>query len=543
MKFKRTVSVLLSLALCVTAFAVPSVASVIMPFETQYDYAAADYAWLTSLVIQEDLNEISAITGGCKLIANPDYPYTETPESFADEVNEFCKLYTLNENTVKAAYIYIVELLGSNSSAFAAQASDEQVRSYLENAGIVYPATVDTGTKVLAKALYTAMVTGAFTVPDMDTGAALEKTLTDFVVQISGFRIGDLAAWIPGGELNSLDDYTLAVSRMTLWSNGYDVTADTDPDEVYQLMAVMTVRSLGIGVDANAPFSELQSKYTAAMLGKRYGVTADPARLAGAVSSGSAPFYMLQLIGQKEGLSVRQDASSYEDAFAFVASETDLFDIEEGEFYADIYNYDIYLTAPRASLWVYPTSYYGGISPEKVSVFCNGVPVKDNYFTEVSVDPEKAVQTLTITVECEEGLGSVKDYVITVHNDNIGKEGQTPEGAGYPEFPSSESIISAILNAAGVDPQITAAAENLFGGLPQTLESSLAYLTPTFSGDRDGTGQDGNQMFDDATAYFGILDALGASVKDIDLDNVFALGLEARSAEGLMGFDSISFGS
>ena len=542
MKFKRSVSLIISLALCVSAFLVPSAASSVLPFETQYNYSAADYAWLTDLVIKEDLNDVSAVAGRCTLVASPDYPYTETPESFAEEVNEFCTFYNLNENTVKAGYLYFVELLGSNSSAFAAQASDAQVRAYLEDAGIVYPASPDTGTTVLAKALYTAMVTGAFPADKIGSGAALEKTLTEFVVNISGFRASDLSAWIRGGQLNSLDDYTLAASRMALWSNGYDVTVDTDPDEVYKLMAVMTIRSLGISVDADVPFSELQSKYTAAMLGKRYAVTADPTRLSNASAKGEAPFYMLQLIGQKEGLSIRQDASSYEEAFAFVASQTDLFDIEEGEFYADIYNYDIYLTAPRSSLWLYPTSYYGAVSPDSVTVFCNGVRIKDNYFTEVPVDPTEAVQKLTITVNCTAGAGSVKEYVITVHSENAGPVNENPEGSEYPAYPSSDSIISAILNSAGVDPQVTAAAENLFGGLQKNPQSALAYLTPTFSSDRLSS-VDAEQLFGDASSYLGILDAMGSSVKDMDLDDVFALGLEARSSAGALGFDSISFGS
>ena len=490
MRTKRILAGALSLVLCVSVlFAVPAIASV-FTFETQYDYGSADKAWLTDLVIKEDMNDLTAVGGRCTLVPAPDYPYTETAASFKEEVDQFCRLYSLNENTLKASYLYLFELLGSNSSVFAAQASDAQVKSYLQSQGVIYPASGSADMDVLAKALYTAMLTGAFqnlTGIDSGAGIGLEKALTQFVLELSGFSEAELSRWMPSGKLDSLDDYILAVSRMTLWSNGYEADVNTPEDEVYKLMAVMTIRNLGVSVDSDVSFSELQSKYTAALMGKRYGVSVSPARLSTAINNGSAAYYILQLIGQQQGLTVREENQPYEDAFLFVASHSDLFDVEEDEFYADIYAYDIYLSAPRSSLWIYPTSYYGSIDSSAVTVSCNGSPIKDNYYTQVPVSPTADVQKLTITVDCTAGSGSVKEYVITVHSEDAIRQSENKPGNEDAKTDtsktvlSSNAIVSRILNAAGVDPDVAEAAGNLIYVLPENVQNAISFISPTFN--------------------------------------------------------------
>ena len=550
LKMRSAAAAVLSLLICLSVLCSVPAGAAVFPFETQYDYANADPAWLTDLVIKEDLEDVSQSMGRCTLAAAPDYPYTETPASFKSEVEQFCALYSLDETAYKAAYLYLLETLGANSSVFAAQATDAQVRTYLQNAGIAYPADASAETKVLATALYTAMATGAFSSQEFESGVALERALTKFIVKMSGFSEADLAEWIPGG-MNTPDDYMLAVSRMTLWSNGYDVTPETEEDEVYRLMAVMTIRNLGVSVDTDVSFSELQAKYTAALLGKKYGVTADPDRLASEIGNNSAAFYILQLIGKQNGLTVRSDSMSYEDAFDFVASYTNLFDIEENEFYADIYKYDIYLSAPRSVLWVYPTSYYGTVDPAAVSISCNGQPIKDNYFTQVAVSPSQNVQKLTITVNCVAGTGSVKEYVITVHSeDAIGRQNDdenttVPESEG---FLSSNTIVSRILASAGVDAGIAEAAGNLIKILPQSVQDAFTFITPTF--DDAGSASDvespvqtvlpsaANQL-SAAQPFIGVLDSIGAYLNS-NIGGIGGIGLTSQFSANTFDYNFIT---
>ena len=550
MKIKPVVAGMLSFLLCVSVlFSVPAYASVLLTFETQYDYDSPDNAWLTDLVIKEDLEDLSLVAGRCTLVAAPSYPYTETAESFKQDVDRFCDLYRLDESMFKASYIYFIELLGTNSSVFAAQATDAQVRTYLQNAGIAYPADASTDMNVLAKALYTAMVTGAFSAQELDSGVALERALTQFVVKTSGFSENDLAEWIPGG-MNTLDDYMLAVSRMTLWSNGYDVTPQTPEEEVYKLMAVMTIRNLGISVDADASFPELQAKYTAALLGKKYNVTVDPNRLSTAIGNDTAAFYILQLIGRDHGLTVRTDSMTYEEAFAFVAENSDLFDIEEGEFYADIYNYDIYLTAPRSVLWIYPTSYYGTVNANDVTITCNGLSIKDNYFTQVPVSPVQEVQKLTIAVNCTAGAGSVKEYVITVHSeDAIGRQQDAPEqtdAAQADTFLSSNVIVSRIIASAGVDGRVAEAAGNLIKILPESVQNAFTFITPTFEEEPDDVQPADDTPLPQAAEqsaaslpFIGVLDSIGAYVNSL-IGGIGGIGLTDQFTADTFAFNFIT---
>ena len=547
MKIKRFTAGALSILLCLSVlFSVPAAASV-FPFETQYDYPSADPAWLTDLVIKEDLNNIDRAVTGCVLHAAPDYPYTVTPELLKKEVEQFCMLYMLDESMFKASFLYLIETLGSNSSVLAAQATDGQVRTYLQNSGIVYPADATTDMKVIAKALYTAMATGAFSAGELENGITLERALTQFVVKVSGYRESDLYEWIPG-SMDTLDDYMLAVSRMTLWSNGYDVTPETEENEVYKLMAVRTIRNLGISVDADVSFPELQSKYTAALLGKKYDLAVDPDRLAAAIQNGNPAFYILQLIGKKNNLSVREDAMSYEEAFDFVASHTDLFDIEEDEFYADIYSYDIYLSSPRSSLWVYPTSYYGTVDPAAVSISCNGMPIKDNYYTEIAVSPVQEVQKLTITVNCIAGTGSVKEYVITVHSeDALGKPQEEPTvpAAETDVYLSSNVIVSRIIAAAGVDQGIAEAAGNLIKILPKSVQDAFTFITPTF----EETGDPAQPVpavlpaaqdrLAEAQPFIGILDSIGTYVNSM-IGGIGGIGLPSQFTPDTFDFNFIT---
>lgn len=558
MKNRRIFALALCFALLLCACFPSTAMASVFAFETQYEYDAADPAWLTDLVIKEDLEGIASgdyasAVRGCTLTASPDYPYTATAESFKKEVAQFCELYSFSEDTFKISFVYLINLLGANSSLFAAQATDAEVKAYLQNAGIAYPDDATSEMKVLAKALYTAMVSGAFKgvkAEDASAGVQLEKALTSFIVEVSGFSAAELQSWVPGGSLETLDDYVLSVARLTLWSNGYDVTLDTPENDVYRLLAVMTIRNIGISVDADADFSELQAQYTAAMLGTKYDVTVDPAQLTEAVQAGNPAFYILQLIGQKQGLTVRTDTGSYEDTFLFVASHTDLFNIEEGEFYADIYNYDVYLTAPRASLWVYPTSYYGGVSASSVSITCNGVRLKDNYFTEVPISAAESVQKLSIKVSCTAAGGSEKEYVITVHSEDAierhENEPQTTAPSGQSKIPSSSDIVSGILTSIGVDPGVVEAAGNLMSVLPQNVQSAIRFISPTFNGDgaadpAEEETQPGESVTGVRTDRFiQVLDSLGAIANSL-ISGVDGVRLFDQFKSDSFAFNYITF--
>ena len=538
-RLAAVVAALLALTLVYSSAATAAV----LTFETQFEYDEAKLGWLTDLVIREDLNNISALVGKGGLTAAPAYPYTETAASFAADVKEYLQTYDLKEDSLRSSYIAIFSMLAANADAITAGISDSAVRGYLENVGVTYTSEPDAGMQVLAKALYTAMITGAFsgiTELDLSGGISLEKALVKYVSSLSGLTQDDVRRFAPNGT-NALSDYLLASARYTLWSNGYDVDETTPEDRVTALSAVMTIRSIGLNVDENASFDELRAKYTAALLGKKYNVTVDPDVLAAAIVSDEAPIYLLQLLGQKAGLAVRRD-QSLGDAFLLVAQNTDAFSIEADEFYADVYDYTFKLSANRSSIWIYPTSYAGTVDGALVNITVNGQPVQDNYYTQVKLAPDQKEQKLEIVVEAT--LRSAKDtetytVVLTQGDADAAVPGQTP--GDLPSYETSGTIVSQILRNAGVSDRIVKATDNLIAGLPDEVKNAMHFIAPTLGGENAGLASDASEgavpglpaQLDTEwvrnAGFISILDKLGA-VRDSSISGIAGIALADAEA-------------
>ena len=511
-------------------------------FETQYDHESADPAWLTDLVFKEDMSSVNGLAQRCELVAKPSYPYTETPESFRKDVENYCYLYTLNQGSGRAAYIYFFDVLGTQSgNLLAGEISDDDIRTYLESVGVVYPDDPDDDELIVARALYGAMISGAFT--GVTAGASLEEVMVTYLASLTGVNIDTLREWMPADSVLSLDSYILAASRLALWTNGYDVTDDLSEDDIFRLVAVMTIEQMGISADSSLSFDELKYKYMAAMLGKKYGVNVDDARLAAALESGDAAFYMLQLLGKQGGVSIREDNSTYEEAFDLVAENTGIFDVQVGEFYADIDHYELTLAYKRSSLWIYPTAYVTGDSSYTVTIDVNGTPVRNGYYTEVPIDPEKPYQTLAVSVVAI----SAKDSSQCVYYIDLRQGGAAqvtpqqptdPAAASSNPFISSESIVAQVMTTFGLDPSILSSLGSSFFSLTLPTQNVLSYLSPSFDAE-SLFADDGQTVMATAVTvlsddqYKAVLDEIGnladSGIRGID-------GTEL-SAEQLNGFD------
>lgn len=541
-RIPAAVAVVLALALIMgsTAFAA------VFPFETQFEYDEAKLGWLTDLAIREDLNNIAALVGKGGLAADPSYPYTQTSESFAKDVASYMQVYDLKEDSLQTSYVAIIEMLGANIDGITAGISDSAVRSYLQNVGVTYPDSTDTGMLVLAKAMYSAMITGVFNgldAADLSGGISLEKALVKYVSSLSGLTQSDVSRFAPNG-VEELSAYLLASARYTLWANGYDVDKDTPEDRVTALSAVMTIHTIGLSVDENASFDELRPIYTAALLGKKFNVTVDPVRLADAQKKDAVALYMLQLIGQKNGLTVRNDLS-LNDAFLLVASNTDFFSIEEDEFYADVFDYRFTLSAPRSSVWIYPTSYASTVDGALVNITVNGNPVRDGYYTQISIDPAKAEQTLVIRVEAtSRSKSDVETYTVTLTVDPNGAVSD-PAAPSDPAsaYESGETIVAEILRNVGVNERIVKAADNLVNGMPDSVQKAMRFIAPTFAADNGSAepaadpGLSGvlpgslDAEWIKNAGFISILDKLG-SVRDSAIDGIDGIRLAGGADAG-----------
>ena len=522
MSKKKLLFKIICVALCVALLSADLfAAAAILPFETQYDYNEADIAWLTDLVIKEDMTTVEGMAQRVTLVPEPEYPYTETSESFRKEVDYFVSLYNLDLGSQRAGYIYFFEILNANSELLAADVSDADIREYLEGMGIAYPANPGSDELIIARALFTALVTGSLGA-SFAVGADLEEAIVSYLAVLTGMNMNTLREWMPDGSLLSLDEYILAASKLSLWANGYDVSRDTPDEEVYRLMAVMTVRAQGISVDSDLTFDSLKTKYIAALLGQKYSVVIDSEKLANHIENGTTAFYMLQLLGKKGGLSVREDNASYEQAFTLVAENTHAFDVSSDDFYADIYNYSAVLSSRRSSLWVYPTAYATDTAYTCI-VSVNGVPVKNNYYNEIAIDPEAAEQELVITVTASgSSLSSKCTYIVRITQGTYagieGDEPVTDSGASGDSFVSGDSLVAAILSSIGVNSVISDILDRTYTSLPAGLSGVVSFIAPTFDSEETTSAQvdstDRNDNF-----FISVLDEIG-SVADADIEGI-----------------------
>lgn len=529
MSKKKLLFKIICVALCVVLLSAELFASAaILPFETQYDYDEADIAWLTDLVIKEDMTTVEGMAQRVNLMPEPEYPYTETPESFKKDVEYFVSLYNLELGSQRAGYIYFFEILNANSTLLAADVSDAEVKEYLEGMGIECPDNADSDELVMARALFVALVTGAYGADSFTAGADLEEAIVSYLAYITGMNMNILGEWMPGGSVRSLDEYILAASKLALWSNGYDVSIDTLEDEVYRLMAVMTVRAQGISVDSDSSFDSLKAKYIAALLGKKYSVVIDSAKLEKHLENGTTAFYMLQLLGKQGGLSVREDNASYEEAFRLVSENTHAFDVSSDDFYADIYEYSATLSARRSSLWIYPTA-YATDSIYNCIVSVNGAPVKNNYYNEIAIDPMLPEQDLIITVTAT-GSSISSKCTYTVHitqGTYAGIEGDEPVTNPGPNesFVSGDSLVAGILSSIGVNSVISDILDKSYSSLPAGLSGVVSFIAPTFDADEEAPAETEEYASARNDQFFiSVLDEIGA-VADAEIEGIPGLSL------------------
>lgn len=279
----------------------------------------------------------------------------------------------------------------------------------------------------------------------------------------------------------------MAACKYMLYNAGYDVNKDTPDEEVYRLIAIMTIKSQGISIDAStATFSEIRIKYLCAMMCKIYDVSINVTEFENAVNSNKLDFYMLQLIGKKNGVTVK-DSVSYEDAFKLVSENTHYFDLEKGEFYADIYEYNIQLKYKRDTIWMYPQTL--GTTSEsdgtKVNVKINDKDVRANYYVDVTLDKSKAKQSVNITVEHTDSKGMKS----SIYKINIiqGTEEYVPSNSISSALTGVSDVVTKLLDQVGLDSSIADIVKNIPFELPERIFNISSLLLPSFDSSSTGS--------------------------------------------------------
>lgn len=392
---------------------------------TQYLYDENDPSWLRKLVVKEDMLAAESFVTELLLYPVCDYPYTTDAPTFKKTVAENIELYTLDDDSQKAAYLYFFQQLGALTVISEPDTDYATMADWLRAHGIIVTAEdeADPDKAFMISALYALMrndlyyvYTGQhFTIPE---GTPLEEALVMYTAALSGQNstlYEFVSKYFGISSIPSLDDYIYYTSLFSLYSQGYvsakELTTISE-NEVYRRVAIMTIRTYGIAVDSEtATTEEIRLKYLTAMLGSQYSVTLDPSSVEKALNKGTVAFYILQRMAYEDAkLTLSSTKYSYEQCFDLVLKKTDRFDLEQ-EFYSDIYEYNTYLEYARSSIYINPTP----ISNSGVTVYINGKEYTAGEYANV---PLNGTQKQTLNIVCRyvaSGKTKTSTYKLNVY--------------------------------------------------------------------------------------------------------------------------------
>lgn len=450
---------------------------------TQYAYSSNDPSWLRKLKIKEDMLSVEGIATELTLYPVTDYPYTTDAPNFKSQVAEYVKLYTIDKDSQRAAYLYVLQQIGALSIISDPSATDKSKADWLRKQGIVITEEeeLDPDKILMISALYALMKNDFYyvytgkhlTIPE---GTALEEAIVMYLIAISGQEstlTEFLLKFFDKVSVGSLEDYIYYTSLMALYTGGYVSPVEVvtiSREEVYRRVAIMTIRKAGFAIDSKtATTEEITQKYLTAMLGTQYSVTLDPTALAKAESKGIIPYYILQRMAYEDiKLTISQTKYSFEECFNIVLEKTNRFNLEN-EFYSDIQEYNIYLKANRSNISINPTP----ISNSGTSIFINSKEVAGNEYAVVELTDEQK-QTISIVSRQKTGNKITSTaYKINVYQGTAKPTDSNITGiintiAGGSDFTKQDNNNSDNVRYPSLSPvldNVNAAASNILGGV------------------------------------------------------------------------------
>ncbi len=374
-------------------------------------------SWLRDLIVKEDILSAEGISKQSTLIALADYPYTYTAETFKNEVNAYVKLYTVNEDTKRASYLFFFRQLDALSIMSEPNTSEQAKIDYLRKEGIQVPDNIepDSNQMLMVGALYSYMNNDLYYVltgnPESDVvipkGTPLEEALLIYTIKITGQQntvVQFAKKYFNVSSFKSLDEYIYYTSLYALWTKGLASTEELSTiteNEVNRRIALMEIRSYKINIGDNASDEDIKMAYLAAGLGEQYNVNIDYRKIKPVVSQNKMPFHILQLMAsQDKGLELSELKYSYEKAFELVTVNTERFDLLN-DFYADIYEYYIKLDYKRTQVYLrsIPVTPNDTAGKELVKVFLeDGTELLYNGYSSINLSG-KPKETINLYVK------------------------------------------------------------------------------------------------------------------------------------------------
>ena len=434
--------------------------------KTQYEYEANNPSWLRQLIAKENMLSVDGIVTEKALYPVSKYPYITDAPSFKEEVAEYAEYYTLDEESQRAAYIYVFQQLGALTIIADPEATDQSKAEWLREQGIIITPEQeeDPDSIFMISALYALWKNDFFYVLEgeritIPAGTKLEAALMMYMVAM-GDDDRSLIAFVNKyfniTEIISLEDYVYYTCLFALYTNGYISSREivTIPrNEAFRRLAIMSISNSGISVDVNtATDEEIQIKYMAAMLGTQYNVTLDPDSTFKANRAKTLHYYIIQRMAYEDKkLAISSSKYSYEEAFDIVLKKTNRFDLEK-EFYSDIYEYDLHLDHFRELIYINPTP----IDNANMTVKINDKKVNLSQYAKVPLNADPT-QIILIDVQYNGPTKESTTYRLNVY------QGTTP---------ADDKDVTGIVSNIGTD---------IIPNLNNPVTPSYDYLDPTLT--------------------------------------------------------------
>ncbi len=434
--------------------------------KTQYEYEANNPSWLRQVIVKENMLSVDGIITEKALYPVSKYPYITDAPSFKEEIAEYAEYYTLDEESQRAAYIYVFQQLGALSIIADPEATDQSKADWLREQGIIITPEQeeDPDSIFMISALYALWKNDFFYVLEgeritIPAGTKLEAALMMYMVAM-GDDDRSLIAFVNKyfniTEIISLEDYVYYTCLFALYTNGYVSSRElvTIPrNEAFRRLAIMSISNAGISVDVNtATDEEIQIKYMAAMLGTQYNVTLDPDSTFKANRAKTLHYYMIQRMAYEDKkLSISSSKYTYEEAFDIVLKKTNRFDLEK-EFYSDIYEYDVHLDHFRELLYINPTP----IDNAHMTIKINDKKVNISQYAKIPLTADPT-QLILINVQYNGPSKESTTYRLNVY------QGTTP---------ADDKDVTGIVSNIGTD---------IIPNLNNPVTPSYDYLDPTLT--------------------------------------------------------------
>ncbi len=485
------ITMILALAVCPVSAAYSSVSSLIPqldPGETRRE-TEYSYAWLDQLIIRDDATAVVPTT----IVPRPDdYPYSHTYDEFIEEVKQYSDLKDLDEDTVASTYEEMMTLVYYTVVALGMTDDYEVMEEYLRDYGITIPDVPGGQDKINVAVVYAALKYDAVYAlygkkVSIPTGVTLDNASVIIFSALAGVMLPSGVDTFPGLAVHTVKNYV---------SDFDDIPISKNPSapEVFYWAKVVVASSADsnednigdyevskMAYDMVHPDDKLyvDNAYYATILNTAYDVTLDADALGAAVESGDktavARLVLETMLSEKN---VRYSSKMNTKELFELACQNGCFNLEE-EFHSDVFFYDVTIAQERTKMWFTPFSVadqLDGGNVKATTMTLNGAPAGHNTTTSVELDPNKANETIVLTVDYNDGIRAQQ----ATYTFNIIKD----KNLNGTKVESDKSMVAALQSAVDtVNPSGNDKVNEIIDGVVDYAQNELPEYSTTPNGD------------------------------------------------------------